>query len=62
MQSVKEKLKQEQPQAEKILPMADPEYLRKQQNEQLDTAWAWVKVARALGRPITVREQASFNI
>ncbi|MCL1801074.1 MAG: hypothetical protein FWG25_06915 [Promicromonosporaceae bacterium] len=52
----------ERPHAEKVLPMADPEYLRRQQEEELDTAWAWVKVAQALGRPITAREQAACNI
>ena len=63
MQSVTEKLAQEQPHAGKVLPtMADPEYLRRQQEEELDTAWAWVKVAQSLGRPITPREQAACNI
>ena len=62
MQSITEKLAKERPHAEKVLPMADPEYLRRQQEEELDTAWAWVKVAQALGRPITAREQAACNI
>jgi hypothetical protein len=62
MESVRERIKREWPVAEKMLPMTDPERLRRQKDEELNTAWAWIQVSRRLGRRITERELASINI
>jgi len=62
MESTKERIKREYAVAAKMLPMKDPAQLKKMQDEKLDTAAAWIRVARKLGRPLSTREQECLNI
>ena len=61
METVLERIRREYPATKKMFP-PDPDKIKRDLDEELDSARAWIKVAQIRGRPLSAREQESLNI
>jgi hypothetical protein len=62
VESVRERIRREYEQADKIMGSDQKDRIKRWQAEEFANARAWIKVAQIRGRPLSAREQESLNI